>query len=84
MRLSRFGVPAGTVASVALCLARGSGTTDPSAVMLSLVNVSLERIGSSLASYGAATVTAFDPEPFPANQFPREAFGFQGLLAPER
>ena len=84
MRFSRFGVPAGTVASVALCLARGSGTTDPSAVMLSLVNVSLERIGSSLASYGAGTVTAFDPEPFPANQFLREAFGFRGLLAPER
>jgi hypothetical protein len=79
---SRFGIPAATVASLTLCLSCSSGTTDPSEVLLSVVNVSEDSIGFSLASYGAGTVTDFDPEPFPASRFLQGNFGFRGLLAP--
>jgi len=72
------------LASVALCLAcgGGSGATDPSAVLLAVVNVSQDSVGFHLASYGTGLITDFDPEPFPASHFLRGDFGSQGLLAP--
>jgi hypothetical protein len=81
MALSSFRSPMATLASVALCLACGSGATDPSAVMLSVVNVSQDSIAFSLSSYGAGTVTTFDPEPFPITQILVAGFGSQGILA---